>query len=131
MATFPESHLDLLKAETRAYAFLATTMKDGSPQVTPVWFDIDGEHIRINTAKGRTKDRNMRARPRVALVIVEPANPYRYMQIRGRVVGSTEENAQAHINALAQKYTGENWKTPPGEVRVIFTIQPERISVMA
>ena len=76
----PENFLDLLADETRAFAYLATVMKDGSPQVTPVWFNTDGEYILVNSAKGRVKDRNMRKRPQVALAIADPKNPYRYMQ---------------------------------------------------
>ena len=83
---FPEKYLDLLKPETKAFLFLSTVMPDDSPQVTPVWFDNDGEHILVNTNEGRTKDRNMKARPQVAVVIQDPADPYRYLQIRGKVV---------------------------------------------
>src|SRR5690606_2111336 len=80
---FPPKYLDLLKDDTRAFLFLATTMPDGSPQVTPIWFNTDGEHILINTNEGRVKDRNMKARPKVAMVIQDPSTPYRYIQIRG------------------------------------------------
>ena len=104
MKAIPNSHQDLFKDETKAYVFLATVMPDGSPQVTPTWFSADGEYILINTAKGRVKDKNMRARPQVALVIQDPKTPYRYLQIRGRVVGITEEGANEHINALSFKY---------------------------
>ena len=87
MNLVPESHMDLLKDETVAMAFLATTMPDGSPQVTPLWFNTDGTHILISSAQGRVKDQNMRARPRVALVIEDPATAYRYVQIRGARCG--------------------------------------------
>ncbi|MCS6995307.1 MAG: PPOX class F420-dependent oxidoreductase [Anaerolineales bacterium] len=127
MKAIPEKYHNLLKDETRAFLFLATVMKDGSPQVTPIWFNHDDEHILINSARGRVKDRNMRARPRVAMVIQDPANPYRYLQIRGRVVEITEEGGLQHINTLALKYTGQPWKANPGEVRVIYKILPERI----
>src|SRR5574339_127684 len=96
--------LDLLNDETKAFAFLGTTMPDSSPQVTPIWFNTDGEHILINTAKGRQKDRNMRARPQVALTILDPKKPYRYIQIRGVIVETTEEGAAEHISALSRKY---------------------------
>src|SRR5262249_45958274 len=92
---------DLLK-QKKPLAHLATVMADGSPQVTPVWFDWDGTHIRVNSAKGRIKDRNMRARPTVALSIVDPDNVYRYLSIRGRVTAVTERGADAHIDALAK-----------------------------
>jgi PPOX class probable F420-dependent enzyme len=129
MQAFPESHLDLLKEETRAFAYLGTLMAGGAPQVTPVWFNTDGEHILINTAEGRVKERNMRARPHVAVCIADPANPYRYLQIRGKVVECTTRGADEHIDRLSKKYTG-NPKYPwrqGDEKRVIFKIAPEKI----
>jgi PPOX class probable F420-dependent enzyme len=107
-------------------------MKDGSPQVTPVWFDDDGTHIRVNTAKGRWKDKNMRKRPQVALSILDPDNPYRYMQIRGSVVEVTENGADAHIDSLARKYLDQDQYPfrQPGEVRVIYKIAVERVNAM-
>jgi PPOX class probable F420-dependent enzyme len=116
----------------RAFAHLATVMPDGTPQVTPVWFDFDGTHIRVNSARGRVKDRNMRARPTVALAIVDPDDAYRYVSIRGRVVEVTEEGADAHIDALAKRYLGKDrypWRRP-GEVRVTYRIKPERVGGM-
>lgn len=128
MKSIPQKYHDLLKDETRAFLFLATTMPDGSPQVTPIWFNHDDEHILINSARGRVKDRNMRARPRVAMVIQNPANPYRYLQIRGRVVEITEEGGLEHIKQLAQKYTARPWQgSSPDEVRVTYKIRPEKI----
>ena len=125
--TIPSTYLDLLTA--RAFANLATIMDDGTPQVTPVWFDVEGEHVRVNSAQGRVKDRNMRARPYVALNIVDPQNPYRYLQIRGPVVEITTEGADAHIDTLAEKYTGagRRFNHQPGEVRVIYKIKPEHV----
>lgn len=128
MSIVPDQYKDLLADETHAFAYLATLMADGSPQVTPVWFNTDGTHILINSATGRIKDRNMRARSRVALVIADPKNPYRYIQIRGKVVEITQEGANAHIDALAGKYTGtakyQNHR--PGELRVIYKILPRK-----
>lgn len=129
-ATIPESHRDLLGEEAQAFAHLATLMADGTPQVTPVWFDAEGDQIRVNTARGRTKDRNMTARPHVALAISDPDNPYRYLQIRGTVVEAREEGAADHIDKLAGKYTGEahyQWATP-GMVRVIYLIRPDSVT---
>ena len=125
--TIPSTHLDLLTA--RALANLATSMDDGTPQVTPVWFDVEGEYVRVNSAQGSVKDRNMRARPYVALNIVDPQNPYRYLQIRGPVVEITTEGADAHIDTLAEKYTGagRRFNHQPGEVRVIYKIKPEHV----
>ena len=129
MTQFPASHLDLLKDDKRAFAYLATIMKDGTPQVTPVWFNTDGTHILINSAQGRLKDRNMRTRPSVALCIADPDNPYRYLQIRGRVAAFSTEGAEAHINALNLKYHGSpNYKkNRPDEVRVTYKIAPEKV----
>jgi len=129
MNGIPESYQDLLADRTKAIAFLATSMSDGSPQVTPVWFNTDGEYILINTVKGRTKDRNMRARPQIALAIMDTNSVYRYIQIRGHVAEITEENAREHINILAGKYTDQAYfeLNTPDEVRVIFKILPEQI----
>jgi PPOX class probable F420-dependent enzyme len=124
----PKGFLDLLADETRAFAYLATTMKDGSPQVTPVWFNTDGEYILVNSAKGRVKDRNMRKRPQVALVIADPKDPYRYLSVRGTVVEITEEGAIAHIDILAKKYRGVDVYQGPRVDRVIYKIKPEKIN---
>ena len=126
-----DKYNDLL-TEKKAFASLATVMPDGSPQVTPVWFDVAGDKIRVNTARGRIKDRNMSQNARVALAIVDPDNPYRYLQIRGRVTNITEEGADAHIDSLAKRYLGVD-KYPyrqPGETRVIYKIQPEHTATM-
>jgi PPOX class probable F420-dependent enzyme len=126
----PEKYLDLL--EKQAFGNLGTLMKDGSPQVTPVWVDYDGKHVRINSAKGRVKDRNMRRDPRVSIALQDPANPYRYLEIRGRVVEITEKGADDHINKLAKKYLGKDvYPFPqPGEVRVLYKIEPQKVSSM-
>jgi PPOX class probable F420-dependent enzyme len=124
----PDGFKDILNK--RGYAHLATLMKDGSPQVTPVWYDFDGTHIRINTAKGRLKDKNMRRDKQVALSIQDPDNPYRYLAIRGDIDEITENGADAHIDSLAKKYLGKD-RYPfraPGEVRVIYKIRPEKVS---
>jgi len=121
---FPEKFHDLFKEETKAFLFLATSMPDGSPQVTPVWFDHDGEFILINTNEGRVKDANMKARPSVAMVIQDPSDPYRYLQIRGRVVETTREGADEHINKLALRYDNKPWTYREGQKRIIFKIKP-------
>ncbi|MGE5849864.1 MAG: PPOX class F420-dependent oxidoreductase [Candidatus Methylomirabilota bacterium] len=128
--TIPDRFRDLLTK--KAFASLATVMADGSPQVTPVWFDFDGTHLRVNSAKGRVKDRNMRRSGRVAVAILDPENPYRHMAIRGRVEEITEAGADAHIDSLSKKYLGKD-RYPnrrPGEVRVIYRIRPERVHTM-
>ncbi|MDX1377477.1 MAG: PPOX class F420-dependent oxidoreductase [Anaerolineales bacterium] len=121
---FPERYKDLFETKTRAYLFLATTMPDGSPQVTPVWFDHDEDHILINTNEGRIKDKNMKARPRVAMVIQDPDDPYRYLQIRGEVIEFTREGADEHINKLSLKYNNKPWPYREGQKRIIFKIKP-------
>lgn len=126
----PEKYLDLF--QKKAFASLATLMPNGQPQVTPVWVDYDGSHLFVNSAKGRQKDRNMRARPQVSLAIIDPENPYRYLEIRGRVVDVTESGADAHIDKMAKKYLGAD-KYPfaqPGEQRVLYKIEPEHTSGM-
>ncbi len=126
----PEQYLDLFAK--KAVANLATLMPDGSPQVTPVWVDFDGVHIRVNSARGRLKDKNMKRNPLVALAISDPENPFRYLEVRGRVVEITEEGASEHIDALAKKYLDVD-KYPgrePGEVRVMYKIEPLRFSFM-
>ena len=121
---FPEEFLDLLNKESKALLYLATLMPDGSPQVTPVWFDSDGEHILINTNEGRVKDRNMKARPNVAMTIQDPNDNYRYLGVRGEVVGYTREGADEHINKLSLKYDNKSWTRKENQRRIIFKIKP-------
>ncbi len=122
--SFPEEFLDLLKDDAKAFLYLGTILSDGSPQVTPVWFNTDGEYILINTAEGRAKDRNMKARPKVAMTIQDPKKPYRYLGIRGEVVSYTREGADEHINALSLKYRGTPYDFKPGQQRITFRIKP-------
>jgi PPOX class probable F420-dependent enzyme len=129
MAAIPEKYRDLV--DKKAFAQLATLMPDGSPHVAPVWFEYDGTHIILNTAKGRVKDQNMRRDPRVGLDILDPDNPYRHLSIRGKVVDITENGAVDHINKLSNKYIGQDYPyRQPGEVRVIYKIEPERAHAM-
>lgn len=121
---FPEEFLDLLNEESKAPLYLATLMPDGSPQVTPVWFDSDGKHILINTNEGRVKDRNMKARPNVAMTIQDPNDTYRYLGVRGEVVGYTREGADEHINKLSLKYDNKSWIRKENQRRIIFKIKP-------
>lgn len=126
----PENYRDLF--DKKAFASLTTLMPDGSPQTTPVWCDSDGQHVIFNSAKGRQKDRNVRRDPRVAMAIVDPDNPYRYLEIRGKVVEITEQGADAHIDKMAKKYLDKD-KYPfrqPGEVRVLYKIRPEHTTTM-
>jgi len=129
MKGIPDSHKDLLTDETGAFAYLSTLMADGSPQLTPLWFNTEGEYILINSARGRIKDINMRSRPRVALLIADPKDPfYRFLQIRGRVIDIKEEGADAHINSLSLKYDHKPWQAVPRQVRVTYKILPEKVS---
>ena len=130
MAAIPEKYRDLFNKP--AFASLATLMPNGSPQVTPVWVDYDGKHVIFNSAKGRQKDRNVRREPRVALTIMDPENPYRYLEVRGRVKEITQKGADAHIDKMAKKYLNKD-KYPfrqPGEVRVLYKIEPEHTQFM-
>ena len=130
MVEIPEKYLDLLQDKT-SFAHLATIMPDGTPQVTPVWFDYTNGKIRVNSAKGRVKSRNMTEGAPIALSILDPDNAYRYIQIRGRVGHVTEEGADAHIDSLAKKYLGKDkypWASPD-QIRVIFEIEPGKVQV--
>jgi PPOX class probable F420-dependent enzyme len=128
--SIPSGFRDLF--DKKAFGNLATIMKDGTPQVTPVWCDFDGTHVRFNSALGRVKDKNIRRNPSVAISIQDPDNPYRYVAVKGRVDVITQEGADDHIDSLAKKYLGQD-KYPyrrPDEVRVIYKILPERVSTM-
>ena len=130
MATNLDNYRDIF--DKKSFAHIATVGKDGTPQITPVWLDFDNGVIRFNTARGRVKERNLRANPKVALSIQDPDNPYRYVQIRGRVTEMTEQGADAHIDALTKKYLGQD-RYPfrqPGEVRVLVKIRPEHVQTM-
>jgi PPOX class probable F420-dependent enzyme len=127
MTKIPESHLDIF--DSKAFAHVATVDADGTPQVTPVWVEYDGEHIQINSAKGRKKDRNLAERPQVGVSIQDPADPYRYVGIQGKVVEITTEGAEAQIKRMAQKYFGRDFARPDDEVRVTYKIAPERVWV--
>lgn len=128
MTTIPETHADLV---TRPIvATLVTHMPNGYPQATPVWFSFDGQHIWVNTESSRRKAQNMRANPKVAFLIVDPEDPYRYLEIRGDVVEETTEGAVEHIHRLCASYFGREdfYANAPHlrdvEVRVIFKIRP-------
>lgn len=124
----PERLQDLLTREKRAFAFLALVKKDGTPQVTPIWFDYDGQHFIFNTARGRVKDRIMRRHPRVAFVILDPGNSYRYLQVFGQVVAESEEGGRAQIEDLNEKYHGKReYPVRAGEVRVTYRVEPDRV----
>jgi PPOX class probable F420-dependent enzyme len=128
VVNIPEEFAGLLTWETKALANLALVMRDGTPQVTPVWFDFDGTHIVINTARGRVKDKILRKHPYVALSIQDPTTLYRYLQVRGKVVEESEEGAYEMICRLNEKYH-DKYEFPrhPGEVRVTYKILPQHV----
>ncbi|MFJ4922245.1 PPOX class F420-dependent oxidoreductase [Streptomyces sp. NPDC088725] len=125
-----EDLLTLLREPSTCY--LATSMPDGSPQLTQTWVDTDGEHVLINSVQSHVKTRNIGRDPRVALTVSSPANPSRYFQVRGRVVEVTTEGAVDHIEKLAQRYLGTPypWYGGREQVRVLFVIEPDSISGM-
>lgn len=128
MATIPESHRDILNK--RAFAHVATVNEQGVPQVSPVWIDYDGNYLLINSARGRKKDRNMRTQPVIAMSIQDPDNPYRYVGLQGKIVEITEAGGYDHINKLSHKYNDQDYPKNPGEVRVIYKIEPTRVWTM-
>lgn len=109
------------------YGHIATLMPDGSPHVSPVWIDVDGDHVLVNTAAGRVKERNVRRDPRVALSVRDQERVEDEVTIRGRVVEMKQEGAIAHINALSRKYRGKDFDLPQGQVRVLLRIEPDYI----
>ncbi len=126
----PAHFLELF--QKKSFGHLATLLPNGTPQTSPVWVDFDNTHVLVNSARGRLKDKNMRQRPQVALSIQDPDDPYRYLEVRGRVVEITEQGAEEHIDHLAKRYLGLD-RYPyrqPGEVRVIYKIKPERTSAL-
>ena len=129
-ATFPENYRDLF--QKKAFGAFTTLMPDGSPQTTPVWVDWRDGEIWVNSAVGRQKDRNVRRDPRVAVTVIDPENPYRYVEVRGRVREITQDGADAHIDKMAMKYLGQD-KYPfrqPGEQRVLYKISIEKAHAM-
>ncbi len=127
MAAIPAAYRDLLGAPTTVS--LATLLPSGQPQVTPVWCDLDGDHIRINTAKGRQKHKDMLADPRVTVLAVDPTNSYRYIEVRGTVVRIEEAGAAEHADNLAKEYMGADkyrLYRPEGQ-RVICYIEAQRV----
>ena len=122
--SFPKEFQDLVSDNSKALLFLATLMPDGSPQVTPVWFSADDEYIFINTNEGRVKDKNMKTRPKVAMTIQDPNDPYRYLGVRGEVISYTTKGADEHINMLSLRYDNEPWKYRETQKRIIFKIKP-------
>jgi PPOX class probable F420-dependent enzyme len=124
----PEDLLALLREPSTCY--LATSMADGSPQLTQTWVDTDGEHVLINSVRGHLKVRNVERDPRVAVAISDPDKPARYFQVRGRVLDVTTDGAAEHIEKLAQRYLGGPypWYGGRDQTRVLITIEASKIS---
>ena len=125
-ASIPENYMDLFRKP--AFGVLTTLMPDGSPQTQPVWVDFENGEVIVNSALGRQKDKNMRRDPRVAVTLMDPDNPYRYLEIRGRVKEITQDGAGEHIHKMAKKSLGQD-KYPwarQGEQRVLYKIEPEK-----
>jgi PPOX class probable F420-dependent enzyme len=129
-SSFPEKYADIF--QKKAFGAFTTLMPDGSPQTTPVWVDYRDDEIWVNSALGRQKDKNVRRDPRVAIAVIDPDDPYRYVEVRGSVREITEDGADAHIDKMAQKYLGQD-KYPyrqPGEKRVLYKIRIEKALAM-
>ncbi len=116
--------------ENKNLAFVATSMKDGSPQITPTWVDVEGNLILVNTAVGRLKQRNLARDPRVAVSVADSGNPYDMVTVRGEVVEQvTGDAAESHIDKMAKKYINKD-KYPgmaPGEKRILLKIKPTKV----
>jgi PPOX class probable F420-dependent enzyme len=128
--TIPASHADLL--DSKALANVATIGPDGAPQNNPVWFAYDGTHLLFSQTTGRQKYRNLKASPAVALSIVDPANPYRYLEVRGVVDEIVDDVDNAFIDSMAQKYIDQPkypWNQP-GDHRVVVKVRPVKTSQM-
>jgi PPOX class probable F420-dependent enzyme len=126
----PTSHADLL--ESTALAHVATIGPNGEPQANPVWFGWDGKHLKFSLTKTRQKSKNLKQDPRVAISIVDPENPYRYLEIRGRQVRVDPDPEKAFIDEMANKYLGVEkypW-SQPGDERIIIVIEPEHTTSM-
>lgn len=125
--SIPEQARGLFK--NKNFAYFSTLMNDGSPQVSPVWVDIEGDEIIVNTALGRVKQKNVSRDPRVAISVADSANPYTMITVQGRVVKQTTDGAEQHIDLMAKKYLGMD-KYPgraPGEKRVLLRIRPDKV----
>ena len=127
MPTVPDGYGDLF--EKPSFANLATMLPTGYPHVTPVWIDYDGEHLLVNTARGRQKERNVARNPSVGVSVIDPENFYRYLSAYGEVTGLREEGAVEHIHELSRRYTGDEYDNLDAEdgARVIIEITPEHV----
>ena len=125
---FDKEALEIIEGQN--FAYLATSMGDGSPHVAPVWIDHDGDTLLVNTVPGRVKQKNVSRDPRIAISIVQEKNPYRHLFITGRVVEQTKQGALNHINRLARKYLGKDYPWNDTN-RIILKIKPEHVRVIS
>lgn len=128
MVAIPQDYRDLFERD--AFATIATVSPDGTPHLTPVWVDYDGEYVMVNTVRGRRKERNVAANPQVGLSVMDPDDPYRYVSVQGEVESVTEEGADEHINDLAGRYMGVDEYPNLGQERgprVILEIRPDHV----
>ncbi len=115
--------------EGKNFAYLATSMPDGSPHVSPVWIDRDGNMLLVNTVPGRTKQKNISRDPRVAICMTQEKNPYRHLFIRGKVIEQTQDGALDHINRMARKYLGKDYPWNDRN-RIILRIEPKSVKIV-
>lgn len=126
MVSIPESHLDLFSRPI--VVSLATVQPNNQPQVTPVWIDEEDGLLRVNTAAGRQKWKNLIERPLATVLVLDPENAFRWIEVRGKVVRHTEEGGNDVINKLSHDYTGGDYQNfVDGETRVTFYIEPTRV----
>ena len=125
---FDEEALEII--EGKNFAYLATSMADGSPHISPVWIDHDEDTLLVNTVPGRVKQKNVSRDPRVAISMVQEKNPYRHLFIRGRVIEQTKHGALNHIDRLARKYLGKDYPWNDKN-RIILKIKPEYVKIVS
>jgi PPOX class probable F420-dependent enzyme len=135
VAMIPTSHQDLL--DRPIYVVATTIMADGQPQSTVVWFDYDGDTIRINTTEGRQKPRNLRRNPKITLLALDPNDGFHWLEIRGVVEEITPDGGVEHIEKLSRKYTGRGYygdfntrTTPAEETRLVVKIRPVKVTTV-
>ncbi len=124
---FSEEAIEII--EGKNFAYLATSMPDGSPHVSPVWIDRDGDMLLVNTVPGRTKQKNVSRDPRVAISMTQEKNPYRHLFIRGKVIEQTQQGALENINRLAKKYLGKDYPWNDRN-RIILRIEPKSVKMV-
>lgn len=131
MNIIPESHRDLVSDDSKAIAYLATSLSDGAPVIAPVWFGVIDGHIAVFSGESSLKARNMRAHPQVSVVLQDPDDQYRYVQIRGQYIKSVSEEAREFLDLLSQRYVGKPYPADPSTDGVILMIKPERVNVFS